>query len=137
MQAVSVSPLPTSRVQGWPRNRSILAGGVEKRQEVRVAKGQLFSSSKMSQGSGQRLKSDVHLSLPPFPSTILPLGFFFLFFFGAVALSLYRSPLLLHLFPPVDPLYPRPATFFVRPILLNWYQHRGDGCCVSQLGEMR
>lgn len=53
------------------------SGEVEERQEMRVAGRQLFSSSEISQQSGQRLKSDVHLNLPPFPSRcFLPPDFF-------------------------------------------------------------
>lgn len=126
---------PLLKSRGGPGTEAYLQGGVEERQKMRVAGGQLFSSPKMSQGSGHRFKSDVHLSLPPFLSTILPLGFS-----GGFALlpCRYTVHLSFFIFPPsVDPLYPCPATFFVQPISLNWYQHRGDGCCVSQLGEMR
>ena len=121
-------PLLESR--GGPRTEAW--GGSRRGRRWGSLEGNSFLLPKCHKGLDTDLKSDVHL--PPIPlHDPPPHGFIFLF-----ALSLYRPSLLFH--PPsnpFDPLYPRPAAFFVQPISLNWYQHRGDGCCVSQLGEMR
>lgn len=69
---------------------------------------------------------------PPLLSRHLPL----LFSLSPCRHTVHRSFFIF--LPPSTPHSPScPATVFVRPVSLNWYQWRGDGCCVSQLGEMR
>ena len=129
--------MPNALAHRWPRSREIFSGreGLDGRQEVRVTGGQLLSSSKTSQGSGHRLESDMRQKcLPPLTSHyahhLSPL-------FSLLPCRHTVHPSLFIFLSLSTPRPACPAAVFVQSVLLNWYRQRGDGCCVSQLGEMR